>query len=198
MDLNLLEATIIGLLALIIVLLVLTTYWVRKGARPMPNGELAEVKKLIENLESRLQTMSANNNVSSEVKTMCQDLQSKLEKWEESHTLPKVSQPSLHDFDERFGRIMSGIGFIVNHFKIAEDITKYGSLIGDAYDNFIDGVNDEFDVLEQRRVTGSEHVFRSNMLLFSLIMARVYMGLYAPSDSLRRLEDYIEKAKRLA
>jgi len=195
LDLNLLETIIIGLLALITGLLVFTIYLVRKGARPMPNGELAEVKGVIESLESRLQTMSANNNVSTEVKTMCQDLQSKLEKWED--VLSKVSARSLHDSGGQFERIMSGIEFIVNHFKIAKGITGYGSLIGDSYDNFIAGVNDEFDALEQRRVEGPERHYRSNALLFSLMMARVYTGLYDSSDSLKRLEDYIERAKRL-
>lgn len=161
----------------------------------MPNGELAEVKKLIEGLESKLQPMSAGNNLPSEVKAICQDLESKLEKWQESRAMSKISETS--DFGARVERALSGIDFLVNHFKIAKDVTEYGSLIIDTYRNFMARVDDEFRTLEQRTVEGPEYVFRSNMLLFSLMMARVYMGLYASEDSLKRVEDRIERAKRL-
>lgn len=101
------------------------------------------------------------------------------------------------DIQSRLDQVSNGIDFLVNHFKIEKEITEYGSLIMDAYDNFMAGVSDEFEALEQRRVEGPEYHFRSNMLLFSLMMARVYMGLYASETSLHKLEGYIERAKKL-
>lgn len=101
------------------------------------------------------------------------------------------------DVQSKLDQVSAGIDFLVNHFKIQKEITEYGSLIMDAYDNFIAGVSDEFEALEQRKVEGPEYHFRSNMLLFSLMMARVYMGLYASETSLHKLEGYIERAKKL-
>ena len=109
-----------------------------------------------------------------------------------------VSEPEkTTDVQSKLDQVSAGISFLVNHFKIRTDISEYGSLISDAYDNFMAGVNNEFEILEQRKIEGPEYHFRSNMLLFSLMMARVYMGLYAPEASLRKLEGYIERAKRL-
>lgn len=101
------------------------------------------------------------------------------------------------EVQSKLDQVSAGVSLLVNHFKIRTDISEYGSLISDAYDNFMAGVNNEFEILEQRKIEGPEYHFRSNMLLFSLMMARVYMGLYAPEDSLRKLERYIERAKRL-
>lgn len=97
----------------------------------------------------------------------------------------------------RLEQISSHIEYIANHFKIATSIAEYGSLIGDAYDNFIAGINNEFETLEQRKIEGPNYHFRSNMLLFSLMMARVYMGLYASDKHLDKLESFIERAKKL-
>lgn len=97
----------------------------------------------------------------------------------------------------RLDKVSAGIDFLVNHFKIEKEVTEYGSSIMDAYDNFMIGISDEFEALEQRRVEGPEYHFRSNTLLFCLMMARVYMGLYGSEASLHKLESYIERAKKL-
>jgi hypothetical protein len=108
-----------------------------------------------------------------------------------------IEPQTPNDVQSKLNQVSAGIKFLVDHFKIEKEITEYGSLIMDAYDNFMAGVSDEFEVLEQRKVEGPEYHFRSNMLLFSLMMARVYMGLYASEASLHKLEGYIERAKRL-
>lgn len=97
----------------------------------------------------------------------------------------------------KLDKVLVGIEFLVNHFKITDSVAKYGSLVGDAHDNFMAGVSGEFEVLEQRKIEGPEYHFRSNMLLFSLMMARVYMGLYASETYLLKLEGQIERAKKL-
>jgi hypothetical protein len=97
----------------------------------------------------------------------------------------------------KLDQVSAGINFLVNHFKIEKEVTEYGSSIMDAYDNFMMGISDEFEALEQRKVEGPEYHFRSNRLLFSLMMARVYMRLYGSEASLRKLESYIERAKKL-
>lgn len=115
-----------------------------------------------------------------------------------SLTQPVVGMPqTTTDVESKLDQVSADINFLVNHFKIEKEVTDYGSLIMDSYDNFMMGVSDEFEALEQRRVEGPEYHFRSNMLLFSLMMARVYMGLYASESSLHKLEGYIERAKRL-
>jgi len=197
LDLNLLETTILGLLALIAGLLVFAIYLVRKRVRPMPNAELAEVKRLIEGLESRLQTMSANNNVSSEVKAMCQDLQSKLEKWEESHAVGKGMSVETSSYNTRLNEALSNLEFLTQYFKIQDGINEYGSRILSAYDAFISRVDDEFNALGSGNVQGREYVLRSSMLLFALMMARVYLWVFGKPDSLDMVNEYLERAKRL-
>jgi hypothetical protein len=115
-----------------------------------------------------------------------------------ANELVAVAKPqTASEVQSKLDQVSAGISFLVNHFKIEKDITEYGSLIMDAYDNFMAGVSDEFEALEQRRVEGPEYHYRSNTLLFSLMMARVYMGLYASETSLHKLEGYIERAKKL-
>jgi hypothetical protein len=61
-------------------------------------------------------------------------------------------------------------------------------------------IEDEFQVLERKEMEGREHMYRSSVLLFSLMMARVYVqavGGQWKQDSLPELERYIERAKRL-
>jgi hypothetical protein len=187
----------VSLLALIVIFQVYLLLASRKHRSELitkTTNDASELKKLIEGLESRLQTISSDSSTQSEVRAICQDLQSKLEKWQESHAPPKIAE--TRDFDTRVERALSGIDFLVNHFKIATEVTKYGSLVGDTYDNLMTGVSEEFTALEQRTITGPEYFYRSNVLLFSLMMARVYMSVYGSSERLLELEKQIERAKK--
>ena len=102
------------------------------------------------------------------------------------------------DIESKLDRMSSDVEYLAQHLKIGKGIYDYGSRIRDAYDDFMMRIEDEFTTLEQRKVEGREYVLRSSMLLFSLMMARVYLDVVGPRDSIHELERYIERAEELA
>jgi hypothetical protein len=113
--------------------------------------------------------------------------------------LVAVAKPqTASEVQSKLDQISSRVEYLAQYLKIGEGIYDYGSRIKDAYDDFIMRIEDEFSVLEQRQIEGREYVFRSSMLLFSLMMARVYLEAVGPRDSIPELERYIERAERIA
>jgi len=114
----------------------------------------------------------------------------------ETVTIPKDREISgTQDF--RISQVLSDIDYLAKCLRIQKGIIDYGSRVMEAYDDFITRVEDEFAMLEGRQVVGREYVFRSSMLLFSLMMARVYLQVVGPRDSIPKIEAYIERAKKL-
>jgi hypothetical protein len=146
---------------------------------------------------SNIQMNEALQHRIDEITMIEQEIKSKISEIASASRTSDVEVPSVTGLEARVERALSGIDFLASHFKIATEVTKYGSLIGDAYDNFMTGLTDEFTVLEQKNVTGSEYFYRSNVLLFSLMMARVYMSVYGSSGRLLELDKQIERAKKL-
>jgi hypothetical protein len=102
------------------------------------------------------------------------------------------------DAESKLDRISSDVEYLAQHLKIGKGIYDYGSRIRDAYDDFMMRIEDEFKLLEQGKIEGREYVLRSSMLLFSLMMAKVYLNVAGPRDSIPELERYIERAEKLA
>ena len=101
------------------------------------------------------------------------------------------------DVESRLDQVFENIDFLAKYFKIQKGVSEYGSLIVDAYENFKVGIDQEFELLEHGNIDGPEYFSRANMLLFALMMAKVYMGLYSSDASLWKLDEYIERAKKL-
>jgi len=116
---------------------------------------------------------------------------------DESLTILKREQAE-GGLEARLNAALAGLEFLEKYFKIEKGINEYGSRITEAYDEFITRVEDEFITLEQRKIVGKEYALRASMLLFSLMMARVYLQVVGPRDSLPMIEQYIERAKRLS
>jgi hypothetical protein len=102
------------------------------------------------------------------------------------------------DIRSKLDQITSDVGYLAQYLKIGKGIYDYGSRIRDAYDDFMTRIEDEFKTLEQGQIEGREYVLRSSMLLFSLMMARVYLDAVGPRDSVPEVERYIERAKKIA
>lgn len=171
----------------------------RKGDRQtITNGDLLdEVKKLFQDLESRLQTLGATENVLNEVKEIRQDLESKFAELRESHAASKIPEKAPSDLDTKLDKALSGLDFLATYFKIQNGINEYGSRIREVSYEFLSRIEDEFGILERQEIEGQAYALRSNMLLFSLMMAKIYLQTVGPRDSLPMVEDCIERAKRL-
>lgn len=115
---------------------------------------------------------------------------------DETITIPKDREIPRTP-DARISQALSDIDYLAKCLRIQKGIIDYGSKVMQAYEDFITRVEDEFVMLERRQIEGSEYVFRSKMLLFSLMMARVYLQVIGPRDSVPMIDGYIERAKRL-
>lgn len=189
-------AAVIASLALLVSVLLYLRH--RKENRSMiTNGDLLnEVKKLFQDLESKLQTIGATESMLNEVKAIRQNLESKLDELGKSHVASKISEGTATGPDARLDKALSGLEFLTTYFKIRDGIDEYGSRILESYDAFMSRVDDESKALESGHVEGREYVLRSNMLLFALMM-RVYLHVFGQPDSLEMIDQYIERAKRL-
>jgi hypothetical protein len=107
-------------------------------------------------------------------------------------------EPSGDEKERLLKQALEGIQFLTRYFKVQEGVLEYGSRILSAYDDFMSRVEDEFSALACGHVEGREYVLRSNMLLFALMMARVYVQVFGRPDSLDMVNRYIERAKKLA
>jgi hypothetical protein len=104
------------------------------------------------------------------------------------------------DIESKIDKMSAEVEYLTQYLKIRKGLIDYGSRLHDAYDDFMRTIEDEFQVLERKEMEGREHMYRSSVLLFSLMMARVYVqavGGQWKQDSLPELERYIERAKRL-
>jgi len=116
-----------------------------------------------------------------------------------ANELVAVAKPqTASEVQSKLDQISSRVEYLAQYLKIGEGIYDYGSRIRDAYDDFMMRIEDEFKVLEQREIQGREYVFRSSMLLFTLMMARVYLDAVNQRDSIPEIERYIERAEKLA
>jgi hypothetical protein len=86
------------------------------------------------------------------------------------------------------------IEYVAKWLRIERGILDYGSAIIDAYDSFERSAT---SLPEQPRIHGTEYFYRKNVLLFALMMARVYTAFYNMPKSAVKLERYIERAKKL-
>jgi len=116
---------------------------------------------------------------------------------DETVTIPKMGSTKAN-VEAKLNDALDGLAFIEKYFRIEKGINEYGSRILEAYDEFITRVEDEFAALEQRKVVGKEYALRASMLLFALMMARVYLQVVGPRDSLPMIERYIERARKLS
>jgi len=116
---------------------------------------------------------------------------------DESVLFPKA-RLTKGNIEGKLDAVLDGVAFIEKYFRIEKEINEYGTFLREVYDDFITRVEDELRVLERREVVGREYVLRSSMLLFSLIMTRVYLGVVGPRDSLPLIDEYIKRAKRLS
>jgi len=114
----------------------------------------------------------------------------------ESLVMPKAR--SMKDGVEgRLDAVSEDLRFIATYLKIEKGINEYGSRIKEAYEDFMTRIEDEFKALEQRKIIGKEYTYKLNMLLFSLMMAKVYLEATGQRSSLSEIDQYIERAKRL-
>ena len=114
----------------------------------------------------------------------------------ESLVMPKAR--SMKDGVEgRLDAVSEDLRFIATYLKIEKGINEYGSRIKEAYEDFMTRIEDEFKALEQRKIVGKEYTYKLNMLLFSLMMAKVYLEATGQRSSLSEIDQYIERAKRL-
>jgi len=156
---------------------------------------LDELKEMRQSMESKLQATDVN--VLDEVKAMRQDLNSGFERLSESEATPQATPTAVSGLDARLDRALADIDFLATYFKIQNGINEYASRIREISYEFISRVEDELRTLEQQEVEGREYVLRSNMLLFSLMMARIYLQVVGPRDSLPMIERYLARAKKL-
>jgi hypothetical protein len=104
----------------------------------------------------------------------------------------------------RLERILSGVEYLITHWQLHDLINEYGSWATDRF-GFIRYVDDEIERLEVAcnsdppTIQGREYVYRSNVLVFALMMARIWMKLYShtyQADSLKEVEAQLERARK--
>lgn len=186
MDLNLLFALVIALLVLIITLVV---YDIRKRVQ----GSMSTKD------EAKTQTVGDTDAVLVEIAKLRQDLSRfrELVATNESRSESKMPPVKMDNLSDRVDQALSDIEFLKTYFKIQNGINEYGSRIREVSYEFISRVEDEIGILERQELQGREYVLRSNMLFFSLMMAKIYVEIVGPRDSLSMIEMYLERAKKL-
>jgi hypothetical protein len=69
------------------------------------------------------------------------------------------------------------------------------------FHNIVGNIEDEFARLEKRPavVTGPEYVYRSSVLRFALMMARIYANQFPASlpKTIDKIEQWLERAEKL-
>jgi hypothetical protein len=104
------------------------------------------------------------------------------------------------DIQSKLDQMSAEMEYLIQYLKVKKGLLDYGSRLHDAYEDFMRTIENEFEALESKEMEGREHVYRSSVLLFSLMMAKVYVqavGGQWKQDSLPELEKYIERAKRI-
>ncbi len=109
------------------------------------------------------------------------------------------------DFLKRLDLALRNIDYIAKWINVQEGVLDYGSAVIDVYDGFMAGVEDELALLERSaasppdkcRIQGPEYHYRRNVLLFALMMAKVYTAFYDMPKSVAKIEACLERANKL-
>jgi hypothetical protein len=151
----------------------------------------------VEDPESKPQTIDTIEGMLKEIKGMREDFKSKFDELSISGVSSETPAGMPKNLGTRVDRALSGLEFLGTYFRIQSAINDYGSRIREVSYEFMSRVEDALRTLESGEVVGSTYVLMSNMLLFSLMMAKIYLQTVGPQDSLPMIENYIGRAKRL-
>jgi hypothetical protein len=109
------------------------------------------------------------------------------------------------EFLKRLDHALRDIDYIAKWINVQKGVLDCGSAINDAYDGFVAGLEDELAMLElsaasppqQRRIQGPEYHYRRSVLLFALMMAKIYAAFYDMPKSVAKIEACFERANKL-
>lgn len=109
------------------------------------------------------------------------------------------------EFLKRLDQAIRDIDYIAKWINVQKGVLNCGSAILDAYDGFMAGLEDELAMLEQstaspsdqHRIQGPEYHYRRNVLLFALMMAKIYTAFYDMPKSVAKIEACLERANKL-
>ena len=109
------------------------------------------------------------------------------------------------EFLKRLDLALRNIDYIAKWINVQKGVLDYGSAILDVYDGFMAGLENELATLEhsatsppdQCRIQGPEYHYRRNVLLFALMMAKIYTAFYDMPKSVAKIEACLERANKL-
>lgn len=109
----------------------------------------------------------------------------------QSSDVVEVSQPADKE------ALNTKLDSILEYLKVSDYTINFGNRISGSFVAFMDGIEEEIRILNDREITGPEYYRRAHALLFSLMMAQVYVKVNKLERFSSKVDTYLERANKL-